>query len=337
MDNIDDICDITSNKYICASEISDISGNRTYTIKSDNARITNELMNSKYVNIDIANSKISLTADSSNHYFWADERAHCSEKWQDWFCVPNYHNNNNVNKYPNTKTMSVGVCYTACPMGYTVSGINKCNIYENANDDLIYNPLAIIAIFGTHFHFNTNASLGVRANYNDIKDTISVRGSYLNDLYRVNNNNNFIKKEYINIAKNTSGTLPYINAPTVEFTGGVAAGATPAIPAKAKAVVIGGEIKSIRMISGGSGYTTEPVVSFSTPGNGARATAILNSKVLSITVTNGGTGYTIAPDVVIDESVGRGAYAIATILNGAVSNIKVISGGSGYETIPFNF
>ena len=111
----------------------------------------------------------------------------------------------------------------------------------------------------------------------------------------------------------------------------MAAGGTPA---KAIAVVIGGEIKSIRMIYGGSGYTTEPVVSFSTPGNGARATAILDSKVLSITVTNGGTGYTIAPDVVIDKSVGSGAYAIATILNGAVSNIKVISGGTGYKTIP---
>ena len=333
MVNIDDICDITSNKYICASEISDISGNRTYTIKSDNARITNELMNSKYVNIDIANSKISLTADSSNHYFWADERAHCSEKWQDWFCVPNYHNNNNVNKYPNTKTMSVGVCYTACPMGYTVSGINKCNIYENANDDLIYNPLAIIAIFGTHFYFNKSVSSDIRTNYSDIKDTISVRGSYLNDLYRVNNNNNFIKKEYIDIAKETSGTLTYKKAPTVEFTGGLAAGGTPA---KAIAVVIGGEIKSIRMISGGSGYTTVPTVNFTSTeyGNGARANAILDSKVLSITVTNGGTGYTIAPDVVIDKSVGSGAYAIATILNGAVSNIKVISGGTGYTTIP---
>ena len=332
---IDDICDITANKYICASNISDISENRTYTIKSDNPRITNELMNSKYVNLDITNSKISLTADSSNHYFWADERAHCSEKWQDWFCVPNYHNNNNVNKYPNTKTMSVGVCYNACPMGYTVSGINKCNIYQNTNDDLIYNPLAIIAIFGTHFYLNKTTIGDALDNYKDINNTIGIRGSYLNDLYRVNNNNNFIKKEYINIAKATTDTLTYITAPIVDFTGGVANGATPAIQATASAVVIGGEIKSIRMISGGSGYTLAPTVSFTgVGGSGADATAILDTKVLTITVDTGGSGYTIAPKVVFTGGGGNGAYAIAAILNGAVSNITVISRGSGYTSAP---
>ena len=332
---IDDICDITANKYICASNISDIRENRTYTIKSDNPRITNELMNSKYVNLDITNSKISLTADSSNHYFWADERAHCSEKWQDWFCVPNYHNNNNVNKYPNTKTMSVGVCYNACPMGYTVSGINKCNIYQNTNDDLIYNPLAIIAIFGTHFYLNKTTIGDALENYKDINNTIGIRGSYLNDLYRVNNNNNFIKKEYIDIAKATTDPLPYITAPKVEFTGGVATGATPAIQATASVVVIGSEIKSIRMISGGSGYTLAPTVSFTgVGGSGAVATAKLDTKVSTITVDTGGSGYTIAPKVVFTGGGGNGAYAIAAILNGAVSNITVISRGNGYTSVP---
>ena len=150
---MDNICNITSNNYICAKK--DVSsGINTYTIKSEEPRIANELMNTNYINFDISKSEISLTANSSNHYFWADERAHCSEKWQDWFCVPNYHNNNNVKKYPNSKTMSVGVCYTACPGGYTTSGINKCNLYEATTDDLIYNPLAIIALFGTHFYIN---------------------------------------------------------------------------------------------------------------------------------------------------------------------------------------
>ena len=330
-----DICYITSNNYICAKE-DVISGINTYTIKSDEARIANELMNTNYINFDISKSEISLTANSSNHYFWADERAHCSEKWQDWFCVPNYHNNNNVKKYPNSKTMSVGVCYTACPGGYTTSGINKCNLYEATNDDLIYNPLAIIALFGTNFYINYNPDNDFKY-YTDIRDTIGIRGSYLNDLYRVNNNNKFITHTYITVAKNISITFP--NAPTVVFEGGVAAGADGAAgaAATAKAFVIDTEIKSIRMTSGGRGYTSIPTVNFTGgTGTGATAKASLDTKVsaVNIPVGSGGTGYTSAPTVEIMDATGRGAYAIATIENGVVSKITVISGGSGYTTAP---
>ena len=327
-----DICYITSNNYICAKE-DVISGINTYTIKSDEARIANELMNTNYINFDISKSEISLTANSSNHYFWADERAHCSEKWQDWFCVPNYHNNNNVKKYPNSKTMSVGVCYTACPGGYTTSGINKCNLYEATNDDLIYNPLAIIALFGTNFYINYNPDNDFKY-YTDIRDTIGIRGSYLNDLYRVNNNNKFITHTYINVAKNISITFP--NAPTVVFEGGVADGAAGAA-ATAKAFVIDTEIKSIRMTSGGRGYTSIPTVNFTGgTGTGATAKASLDTRVsaVNIPVGSGGTGYTSAPTVEITDATGRGAYAIATIENGVVSKITVISGGSGYTTAP---
>ena len=323
-----DICYITSNNYICAKE-DVISGINTYTIKSDEARIANELMNTNYINFDISKSEISLTANSSNHYFWADERAHCSEKWQDWFCVPNYHNNNNVKKYPNSKTMSVGVCYTACPGGYTTSGINKCNLYEDTNDDLIYNPLAIIALFGTHFYINYNPDNNLKY-YTDIRDTIGIRGSYLNDLYRVNNNNKFITPAYINVAKNIPIVFP--NAPTVVFVGGGAATA-----ATAKAFVIDNEIKSIRMTSGGRGYTSAPTVEF-TGGNGTGANAIANldAKVSAVNITPGseGTGYTSVPTVNFRGGNGSGAYAIATIVNGAVSKITVISGGSGYTSRP---
>ena len=115
----------------------------------------------------------------------------------------------------------------------------------------------------------------------------------------------------------------------------MATGATPAIQATASVVVIGSEIKSIRMISGGSGYTLAPTVSFTgVGGSGADATAILDTKVLTITVDTGGSGYTIAPKVVFTGGGGNGAYAIAAILNGAVSNITVISRGSGYTSAP---
>ena len=171
-------CDgITTNNYICKG--SDKKGIATYKINDENFYIEKDITN-KNVNIDIVKNNISLTEHSSNHYLIVDEKAHCSEKWEDWFCIPNYHNNNRVNKYPNIDTMSVGTCYKPCATGYTIGKNDKCYKYTSDND-LIYNPLAIIAILGTYFE----------------KNTIGIRGSYLNDLYRVNNNDKFIKDEYV--------------------------------------------------------------------------------------------------------------------------------------------
>ena len=82
-----------------------------------------------------------MTPSSSNHYFYADEKAHCSETWQDWFCIPNYHNNNKVNKYPFTKTMSVGVCYDYCAKGsngkyMTIKNKTNCEVYDDEDEVL---------------------------------------------------------------------------------------------------------------------------------------------------------------------------------------------------------
>jgi hypothetical protein len=334
---MDDLCDITKNKYICATNINENEYRKIYTIKSDEPRIDNELKSTNYINFDTGANEISLTGNSSNHYFWADEKAHCNEKWQDWFCVPNYHNNNNVNKYPNTKTMSVGVCYNTCPMGYTVGEFNKCSLFQETNGELMHNPLAIIAIFGSCFFINKKQE--PTANYNDISDTIGIRGSYLNDLYRVNNNNKFIKENYIKIAKteltDATPNIPYSKAPTVVFAGSV-------LKASATAIVIDGSIKSIRMISGGKGpeiITIAPSITFTREvgesGTNAEANVILDKKVLNviIDVGGGGTGYTIPPDVVFTGD-GFGAYAIAGVTNGAVTTIKLISSGEGYTTKP---
>jgi len=194
------ICDITSNQYIC---------------RDDDKYIINQSL-SQYINqnyITINDKEISLTTNSSNHYLLKDTRAHCSGKWQDWFCIHNYHNNNNVNKYPKTDTMSIGVCYNYCDLkdrkGYAIKTYNKCYEYNDDND-IIYNPLALIAIFGTHFNDNiVNIGENNLQNYNHIKSTVGLRGSYLNDLYRVNKNDKFISKEYI--GKITNNPPPYDN------------------------------------------------------------------------------------------------------------------------------
>uniref|UniRef100_A0A6C0K8U5 Uncharacterized protein n=1 Tax=viral metagenome TaxID=1070528 RepID=A0A6C0K8U5_9ZZZZ len=190
MSDDNELCEgLTTSNFICMNRE---SGN--YTIHTNKSPIA-ELIISDRIAVNEANTEISLTGSTSNHYFYADEKAHCYEKWEDWFCIPNYHNNNKINNEPKTDTMSVGVCYSPCPAGYTQSKINKCVVYED-EEDLLYNPLAIIAMFGTNLYFNTNEKVKL-LDYKDIRDTIGIRGSYLNDLYRVNNNNKFIPKTHI--------------------------------------------------------------------------------------------------------------------------------------------
>jgi hypothetical protein len=75
------------------------------------------------------------------------------------------------------------------------NNVAKCSIYNNEESeaDILFNPLAIIAMFGTNFYNRTTDP--VIPNYNNIRDTVGIRGSYLNDLYRVNNSNDFITLE----------------------------------------------------------------------------------------------------------------------------------------------
>jgi hypothetical protein len=66
-------------------------------------------------------------------------------------------------------------------------------------------------------------------------------------------------------------------------------------------VISGGAVISITISSGGSGYTSAPVIQFvGGNGNGATATCTVSSGAInSVTVTAGGNSYTIAPSVVL--------------------------------------
>jgi hypothetical protein len=56
--------------------------------------------------------------------------------------------------------------------------------------------------------------------------------------------------------------------------------------------------------------------------------------ITAIKVVNGGSGYTTAPTVQITDGGGSGATATATVSAGRVSAITVVTGGSGYITTP---
>ena len=81
-------------------------------------------------------------------------------------------------------------------------------------------------------------------------------------------------------------------------------------------VVITGSVTSINVTNGGSGYTTQPIVSIvgggATSGNQAFATAqITEGTVTGITIVNGGAGYTSVPTISISGGGGTGATAVA--------------------------
>ena len=201
---------LSLNNYICKDNK---KGSSAYSINT-----TNPLLPRAGTNITISDTEIALSAKAKNHYFLADEKAHCSEKWQHWFCIPNYHNRNKIKNDPETDTMTIGKCYTYCKTGYTPvpNKIDKCSIGDD-EDDLLFNPLAIIAMFGTNMYNKTTDQ--VIPEYGNIRDTIGIRGSYLNDLYRVNNNNAFITREQQDsIVSNTIDALLPIRETIGDYT-----------------------------------------------------------------------------------------------------------------------
>jgi hypothetical protein len=93
-------------------------------------------------------------------------------------------------------------------------------------------------------------------------------------------------------------------------------------------------IAGVSLVSGGSGYTTNPLVTFQGGGGeGANGYATLTGgSVSGVVISDPGTGYTAIPTAVI--SAGTGATAQATLVPTTVSTISVTDGGSGYVSPP---
>ena len=109
---------------------------------------------------------------------------------------------------------------------------------------------------------------------------------------------------------------------------------------------VNGELNSITVSAGGSGYTSTPTVTINGDGTGATAIAtVVGNAVTAITLTTAGTGYTFA-DVVITGGGGANAKADATLgstdtpslqtnvegtaVKGTIDNILVVNQGTDY-------
>jgi uncharacterized repeat protein (TIGR01451 family) len=131
----------------------------------------------------------------------------------------------------------------------------------------------------------------------------------------------------------TLGTIA--PTPSVTITGGGGTGAT------ARAIVEGNVVTAVEIKNAGTGYTTTPTVTITTPagcncGGAATATAAVGGVVNSVTVNTGGTNYTSAPTVTFGMPGAGGVQAqgTANVSNGAVIGVTITNGGSGYASAP---
>jgi len=104
---------------------------------------------------------------------------------------------------------------------------------------------------------------------------------------------------------------------------GVALGApTAGTGASLTAVISGGAVTSVTINSGGSGYTTAPVIQFvGGTGNGATATCTVSGGAINtVTITAGGNNYTVAPYVVLTTA---SALTLTTSTGTTVTNTDI--------------
>ncbi len=116
--------------------------------------------------------------------------------------------------------------------------------------------------------------------------------------------------------------------PNATISGGGGSGATAE-------VVVNGSVSNIEVDSGGSGYTSSPLVSIvGGGGSGAAATAIITKgSVSNILITDGGTGYTSQPEITIVGGGGIGATGTASV-RGPIKEVNLTSGGTSYTSSP---
>lgn len=103
-----------------------------------------------------------------------------------------------------------------------------------------------------------------------------------------------------------------------------------------KQLVEQGDIQSIEVTNGGSGYSSPPIVSIDGIGGASGTANISGGKVLSITLQNSGAAYNTTPNVTI--SAGSGAIFNAVFLaddkTGSIDSLQRVSGGKDYTQVP---
>ncbi len=99
-----------------------------------------------------------------------------------------------------------------------------------------------------------------------------------------------------------------------------------------------GEVASVTITDGGSGYTSAPTVTFGAAppgGTPATGTAVISSSVTSVTITTAGSDYTAVPAVTFEAAPSGGTTATGTVTAYYyVAGATITNGGSGYNAAP---
>ena len=168
--------------------------------------------------------------------------------------------------------------------------------------------------------------------------TVEFEADYkLNTPYNTGTRVKWNGKRYRALQAGVSSTTLYPTHSSGEVAVGQLTWAYEGLTAAAS-VTVKGSVTAINVTNGGSGYTTEPIVSITGGGASAdeqaSASAVITSgTVTGINVVSGGTGYTSIPTITITGGNGSGATATATC-RGPVDSIAITDTGSQYTYEP---
>ena len=219
--------------------------------------------------------------------------------------------------------------------GYPVDNSTKTTV---AGQDFYDGPA--ITISGTGSSATATSKINIEGEIETV--TITAAGSnYTEASIAVAGNSNAGKLSRINltgIAPKTYRRAPNIvlGAPTAVDQDGVLL--TTNVQAVAKFVLEATSVNEVQMVNRGSGYTSIPTVTISSPSSGqqAQAHAVVSSdgKIDGIRVYNGGSGYTEAPTITISGGGGTGATGLVYLKASEISSINITNSGNGYVFDP---
>ena len=140
----------------------------------------------------------------------------------------------------------------------------------------------------------------------------------------------------VSIANAGNGYSSTAAAPAVTVSAPDQSGGTQAT---ATAVLSGGEIVSIAVANGGTGYgSSAPTVNITSTGGGTGATftvVVTAGVVTGITVVNGGSGYKGTVTATLTGGSGSSASAGAVLVgSSSIASIGVTNSGTGYSSAP---
>ena len=126
-----------------------------------------------------------------------DKRAHCDERWYDWFVTPNYHLGNGV------YSSNIGECYAPCPdyqiPGYVVDPVDQATLDFVSTEDLKKCVPRDTYFYGKYKIGSDYCPLAWIHRLNATKDSLTKE---LTDVYNTFNTSNMTTGAFIKYANN---------------------------------------------------------------------------------------------------------------------------------------